>query len=116
MSYHIMGHPVRRSGGRPALALGAITLGGLGIGGFGGGGLGRGLVHLFIWRLIWRGGLAIWRVPIFGPAIDIVLALAIVALLVLRSQLGPGWWQRLGRGPRGGGSSGGAPGGEPRGW
>jgi hypothetical protein len=102
---------IPRDPGRPAIALGAITLGigGLGIGGLGGGGLGRGLVHLFIWRLIWRGGLAIWRVPVFGPAIDIVLALVVVGLIVLRSQRGPGWWQR-----RGGASRGGAPPSGPR--
>jgi hypothetical protein len=77
----------------------------------GGGGLGRGLAHLFIWRLLWRGGLAIWRVPLFGPAIDIVLGLVIVGLLVARAQLGPGWWQH-----RGGGSRGGSGSGSPRDW
>jgi hypothetical protein len=116
VSYRIPHDP-----GRPAIAPGAITLGigglsigglgigGLGIGGLGGGGLGRGLVHLFIWRLIWRGGLSIWRVPVFGPAIDIVLALVVVGLIVLRSQRGPGWWQR-----RSGASRGGAPPSGPR--
>jgi hypothetical protein len=73
---------------------------GLAIGG--GGGLGRGLVHLFIWRLIFRAGLSIWRVPVFGPIIDIVIGIALVGLLVARSRLGPRWWQRRG------GSSGGA--------
>jgi hypothetical protein len=67
----------------------------------GGGGLGRGIAHLFIWRLVWRAALAIWRIPILGPAIDIVLGLVVVAVIVLRSRLGPGWWQRLRR-PSGG--------------
>jgi hypothetical protein len=88
MWLHGAAYPAGLAGGSHALALG-------------GGGLGRGLVHLFIWRLLWRGGLAVWRVPIFGPAIDIVLALVVVALIVLRSQLGPGWWQRRRR-PSGG--------------
>jgi len=76
----------------------------------GGGGLGRGLAHLFIWRLLWRGGLAIWRVPVIGPALDIIIALIVAGLLVARSALGPGWWQR--RGARPGGQSGGRPGGQ----
>jgi hypothetical protein len=67
----------------------------------GGGGLGRGLVHFFIFRLIFRAALSIWRVPVAGPVIDIVLGLVIVTLLVLRAQLGPGWWQRR-RGSGGG--------------
>ena len=75
----------------------------LALGGVGGGGLGRGLVHFFIFRLIFRAALSIWRVPVAGPVIDIVLGLVIVTLLVLRAQLGPGWWQR--RGGSGGGSS-----------
>jgi hypothetical protein len=70
----------------------------------GGGGLGRGLVHFFIFRLIFRAALSIWRVPVAGPVIDIVLGLVIVTLLVLRAQLGPGWWQR--RRGSGGGSRG----------
>jgi hypothetical protein len=95
VKYHRQAYPIRRLNGRYALALG----------GLGGGGLGHALVHLFIWRLLFRGGLAIWRVPIFGPAIDIVLGLAIVALMVIRSQRGPGWWQRR-RGPSGTGTGG----------
>jgi hypothetical protein len=35
--------------------------------------------------------------------LDIVLGVVIVTLLVLRAQLGPGWWQR--RRGSGGGSS-----------
>lgn len=70
----------------------------------GGGGFGRGLVHFFIFRLVVRAALLIWRVPVAGPVIDIVLGVVIVTLLVLRAQLGPRWWQRRGRG------------GSPRGW
>jgi hypothetical protein len=96
MSYHVPIYPVRLPGSGHAVALG------------GGAGLGRLLVHLFIWRLLWRGGLAIWRVPTFGPAIDIVLGIVVVALIILRSQRGPGWWQRRGGWPgrpRGSGTS-----------
>ena len=67
----------------------------------GGGGLGRGLVHFFIFRLIFRAALLIWRVPVFGPVLDIAAGVVIVTLLVLRAQLGPGWWQRR-RGSGGG--------------
>ena len=56
----------------------------------GGGGLGRGLVHFFLFRLIFRAVLSIWRVPVFGPVIDIVLGLVIITLIVLRARLGPG--------------------------
>jgi hypothetical protein len=97
--------------GGPALgcpALGDPALGGPALGGPG---LGRGLAHLFIWRLLWRAGLAIWRVPIFGPAIDIIIALVIVGLIVARAQLGPGWWRH-----RGGSGSGRDTGQRPRSW
>jgi hypothetical protein len=68
-----------------ALALGAaVALGGLG--GVGrGGGLGRAIVHLFIWRLIWRAGLGLWRVPAVGPFLVVLVGVAIVALIVFRS-------------------------------
>ena len=72
----------------------------------GGGGLGRGLVHFLIFRFLFRAALLIWRVPVAGPAIDIVLGVVIVTLLVLRAHLGPRWWQRRGRSGRGSGSSG----------
>ncbi|HEX3491226.1 MAG TPA: hypothetical protein VHU92_17895 [Streptosporangiaceae bacterium] len=62
----------------------------------GGGGLGRGLVHFLIFRFFIRTALLIWRVPVAGPVIDIVLGVVIVTLLVLRAQLGPRWWQRRG--------------------
>lgn len=45
-----------------------------------GGGLATWLIHLFIWRAIWRLGWAIWRIPTFGPIILVVLALTVVAL------------------------------------
>jgi hypothetical protein len=62
-----------------ALALGgAVGLGGLG----GGAGFGRLLVHLAIWRLLRRGGVALWRVPTAGPFLVIGLVLVIVVLLV----------------------------------
>jgi hypothetical protein len=89
VSYEYAVYPARLLSGRPGLALG------------GGGGLGRVLVHLIIWRLIWRAGLALWRVPTFGPPLAIVLGITVVALIIIRSHRGPGWWKR------GGGSSGG---------
>lgn len=89
MTYHVAAYPVRLLGGRHGLALG------------GGGGLGRVLIHLIIWRLLWRAGLALWRVPTFGPPLAILLGIAVLALIIIRSQRGPGWWKR------GGGSSGG---------
>ena len=60
----------------------------------GGGGLGRGLVHFLLFRLIFRGALLLWRVPGAGPVIDIALGVVLVALIILRAQLGPRWWQR----------------------
>jgi hypothetical protein len=44
-----------------------------------GGGLGRFLVHVFIWHLIWRAALALWRIPTVGPVIVVVLVIALVA-------------------------------------
>jgi hypothetical protein len=61
---------------------GAVGLGGLG----GGGGLGRAIAHLFIWHLIWRAGLGLWRVPTVGPFLVVALGLVIVALIVARAQ------------------------------
>jgi hypothetical protein len=54
-------------------------------------------------------------VPVIGPAIDIIIALILVGLLVARSALGPGWWQRRG-GRSGGGSAGAGPRTGPRDW
>ncbi len=60
-------------------------------------GLGGFLIHLFIWRMIWRLGLALWRIPTFGPIIVGLLALAAVGLAVLRSRRGRRWpWRRRG--------------------
>jgi hypothetical protein len=101
MTYHGMVPAVRR---RRRMLLGPGGWSGLALGGAGGAGLARVLVHLFIWRLLIRGGVAIWRVPVFGPVIDIVLGLVVVGLLVVRSQRGPGWWRR---GPGGGPGAGG---------
>lgn len=95
-----------------ALALhpGTAAGGGLAIGG---GGLGSVLFHLFIWRAIWRLGLAIWRVPTFGPVIIILLGLAVV-VLIIRHQAGLGWPGR--RGPRSGGTGRDGTGPGPRDW
>jgi hypothetical protein len=62
----------------------------------GGGGLGHALVHLFIWHLIWRAGLGIWRVPTVGPFLIVAIGLAIVAVIALRAQRGPQWWNHRG--------------------
>ena len=71
------------------------------------GGFGRGLVHFFIFRLIFRAVLSIWRIPVAGPFIDVVLIAVIVTLIMLRARLGTGWWQRWrGPGHRGGPGSG----------
>jgi hypothetical protein len=101
MTYHGMVPAVRRLS---RMLRGPGGWSGLALGGAGGAGLARVLVHLFIWRLLIRGGAAIWRVPVFGPVIDIVLGLVVVGLLVVRSQRGPGWWRR---GPGGGPGAGG---------
>ena len=86
----------------PAAAGGTLAIGG--------GGLGSVLVHLFIWRAIWRLGLVIWRIPTFGPVIIILLGLAVVALII-RRQAGLGWPGRRGDRP---GRDGSGPG--PRDW
>jgi hypothetical protein len=85
---------------------GTASLGGLG----GGGGIGRLIVHLFIWRLIWRAGLALWHIPTVGPFVVVLLIAAIVALVVLRKQRGPRWWSNRG------GSTGAGSGWGPRDW
>ncbi|MGO9218898.1 MAG: hypothetical protein ACLP5E_14240 [Streptosporangiaceae bacterium] len=72
---------------------------GLALGGAGGGGLAHLLIRLFIWHLIWRLGLLIWRVPAVGPELVVVIVLALVALAILRSRRGRGW-PGPGRGPR----------------
>jgi hypothetical protein len=53
------------------------------------------LIHLFIWRAIWRLGLALWRIPTFGPIIIGLLVLGAIATLVFRAAHGGRWpWQR----------------------
>jgi hypothetical protein len=59
-----------------------------------GGGIGSLLVHLFIWHLIWRFLFTVWRIHTFGPIIVGLVVVAVVALAVLRSSRGPGWWRR----------------------
>jgi len=71
-----------------------VTHGGLALGG--GGGLGHLLVKLFIWHLIWRVGLLIWRVPTVGPGLVLLIVLALIALIIFRARGGRGW-----PGPRG---------------
>lgn len=88
------------------LASGTAGLGRFG----GGGGLGHFLVHLFIWHLIWRGGRDLWHVPVAGPFLVVLLIAAVVALVILRKQRGPRWWNNRG------GSTGTGTGGAPRDW
>jgi len=86
------------------LAGGTASLGRLG-----GGGLGHFLLHLFIWRLIWRAGLGLWHVPVAGPFLVVLLIAGVAAVVILRRQRGPRWWSR--GSPTGTGS-----GGSPRDW
>lgn len=92
------------------MAFHVLADGTAGLGRLGGGGLGHFLVHLFIWRLIWRAGLGLWRVPVAGPFIVVLLIVAIVALVILRKQRGPRWWSNRG------GSAGVGTGGGSRDW
>lgn len=59
-----------------------------------GGGLPRFLIHLLIWRLAWHAGLVLWRIPVFGSAVFVLLALAVVTLILLRSRRGRRWLGR----------------------
>ena len=63
--------------------------GGLALGG--GGGLAHLILRLLIWHAIWRFGLLIWRVPTVGPALVVLIVLALVALAVFRAGRGRGW-------------------------
>jgi hypothetical protein len=76
-----------------------VTHPGLALGG--GGGLGHLLVKLFIWHLIWRAGLLIWRVPTVGPGLVALIVLTLVALAIFRARGGRGWpgprWPGRGR-------------------
>lgn len=60
-----------------------------------GGGLAGFLIHLFIWRMIWRVAILLWRIPTFGPIIVGLIVVAAIALAVLRSA---GRWPRRRRG------------------
>jgi hypothetical protein len=105
VSNHVPDHPVRRPSGWSALALG-------------GGGLGGLLIHLIIFRLIRRSAVEIWRIHTFGPIIDIVLGVVLVALIILRAHRGRGWWRRRGGRPGFGSrsGSGSGPGDDTSGW
>ena len=103
----LAGHGYALASHAHALAAGGpASLGRLG----GGGGFGRALVHLFIWHLIWRAGLGLWRIPAVGPFVVVLLIVAIVTLVILRRQRGPRWWNRQG------GSTGAGTGRGPRDW
>jgi hypothetical protein len=89
----------------------ALAAGGAaGLGRFGGGGLGHFIVRLFIWHLIWRAGRDLWRIPAVGPFIVVLLIAGVVALVILRRQRGPRWWNNRG------GSTGAGTGTGPRDW
>jgi hypothetical protein len=103
--HSLAGHGYALAAHAHALAAGATA----GLGRLGGGGLGRLIVHLFIWRLIWRAGLGLWHIPRVGPFVVVLLVAAMVALVIVRKQRGPRWWRsnrgsstgaRDGRGPR----------------
>jgi hypothetical protein len=76
----------------------------------GGGGIGHVLLHLVIWHLIWRAGLGLWHIPTVGPFVVVLLIVAIVALVIVRKQRGPRWWNNRG------GSTGAGTGSGPRDW
>ena len=64
----------------------------------GGGGIASFLVHLFIWHLIFRSAFTIWHIHTFGPIIVGLIVAGVVALAILRSRRGRGWWRRSGGG------------------
>lgn len=70
----------------------------------GGGSLVSLLVHLFVWHLIWRFALLLWRIPTFGPVIVVVLVIALVTAAVYRSRRararGGQYGYGTGKGPR----------------
>jgi hypothetical protein len=106
-AHSLAGHGSVLAGHAHTLAAGGVAgAGGLG----GGGGFGRVLVHLFIWRLIWRAGLSLWHIPTVGPFVVILLIVAIVAVVIVRKQRGPRWWNNRG------GSTGAGTGRGPRDW
>src|SRR5215813_15008337 len=78
-AHSLAGHGYTLAFHTHALAAGGtVGLGGLG----GGGGLGSVLVHLLIWRLIWRVGLGLWHIPTVGPFVVLLLIAVIVALAI----------------------------------
>jgi hypothetical protein len=81
------------SAGGPIAAGGHAALGGGGLGGL--------IIHLFIWRMIWRLGMLIWRIPAVGPELLVLIVLAVIGVGIFRSKRGlPLPWQRRG-GPYG---------------
>ncbi len=56
------------------------------------------LIHLFIWRMIWRVALLLWRIPTFGPIIVGLIGIGAVTLLVLRAAGAGPWRNRRRRG------------------
>jgi hypothetical protein len=105
-AHGLAGHGYALASHAHALAAGGTAS----LGGLGGGGLGRLIVHLFIWRLIWRAGLALWHVPTVGPFLVVLLIAAIAGLVIVRKQRGPRWWSSRG------GSTGAGTGRGPRNW
>ena len=85
-------HAARAAGGH-AVAGGHAGLAGLALGG--GGGLAHLIIRLIVWRLIWRVGLMLWRIHLFGPYIVLLIVAVLVTLVILRSRRGRG-----GPGPR----------------
>ncbi len=82
------------TGGYPLTAALRVLPGHLALGG---GGFAHWIVRLFIWHELWRLGRALWRIPVFGPPIVIVVVLGLVTLAVLRQRNGY-WWPRRRRG------------------
>jgi hypothetical protein len=78
-------HAAWAAGGHAAAGAHA-GLGGVALGG--GGGLAHLVVRLIVWRLIWRVGLILWRIHLFGPYIVLLIVAVLVALAVLRSRRG----------------------------
>lgn len=104
-AHGLAGHGYTLASQTHALAAGGVA----GVGRIGGGGgLGGAIVHLFIWHLIFRAGLGVWRIPTVGPFVFFLVIGAIVALMVMRKRRGPRWWNNqggsagrgTGRGPR----------------
>jgi hypothetical protein len=80
----------------------------LAVGGFG---VGHFLVRLFIWHLIWRLIISVWRIHVAGPIIVLVVVAGLIGLSVYRHYRGPLLRMRKGGGITGYGSGTG-----PRDW